>query len=102
MTRVAKVVEMQVDGIEPCFSLKDACATLTEWEKRQGEEGPTLTKIHFLLVLPNGEQKSITIRDDGKETVAYGDFEGLGTFLDFAAVELSPEDKFNLTEHKED
>ena len=48
-------------------------------------------KMHFTIKLPNGETKHITIRDEDGETVAYGDFEGLPSFLDYSRQVLGEE-----------
>lgn len=73
----AIVKQIQVGGICEAKSLEEACEKYTQ---------PTImrSKIYFLIKLPNGEEKSITIRDEDDETVAYGDFEGLPSFLDYA------------------
>ena len=41
-------------------------------------------KINFTIELPDGKIRNITIRDEDNETVAYGSFEGLPSFLDYA------------------
>ena len=41
-------------------------------------------KLNFTIKLPDGTIKSITIRDEDDQTVAYGDFEGLPDFLDYS------------------
>jgi len=42
------------------------------------------SKMNFAIKLPDGKVKYITIRDEDEETVAYGDFEGLPSALDYA------------------
>jgi len=72
----AKVIEIQVGGTSNCDSLQTACDLFLF--------GISLrSKINFAIELPNGEIKSITIRDEDDETIAYGDFEGLPSFLDY-------------------
>ena len=73
----AKVVEMQVGGLGLCASLCEACSELLDGKTER-------LKIHFLIELPDGRQRTITIRDRDGETVAYGDFEGLPSFMDYA------------------
>ena len=73
----AKVIGIQVGGYHTCHSLRDAC-------KEYLSPDCTRTKIHFFIELPNGERKAITIRDEENMTVAYGDFERLPSFIDYA------------------
>ena len=78
----AIVTEIQVGGFNICHDLVDACE---EYLEMVGDsETLPRTKMHFTVRLPNGEVKTITIRDEDTETVAYGDFEGLPSFLDYA------------------
>ena len=79
----AIVKEIQVGGVQSCGSLLEACGVLSQEFLR--------LKINFLIELPNGELKTITIRDEEGETVAYGDFEGLPSFLDYAKEVGCPE-----------
>ena len=65
----AKVIEIQVGGGAIYPSLLEACL-----------EYPKV----YLIELPNGNHKSITIRDEDDGVVAYGDFEGLPSFLDYS------------------
>ena len=71
----AQVIEIQVGGGKLCYSLAEACEAYP-FELR--------SKIYFLIELPNGDRKQITIRDEDAETVAYGDFKGLPSFMDYA------------------
>lgn len=80
----AKVIEIQVGGGTIHQSLLAACLEYPSGER---------TKVNFLVELPSGELKSITIRDEEKETVAYGDFEGLPSFLDYTKDEKKEEDE---------
>jgi len=48
------------------------------------KENVKRTKIHFTIQCPDGKVRFITIRDEDDGTVAYGDFEGLPSFLDYA------------------
>jgi len=48
------------------------------------QENVKRTKIHFTIQCPDGKVRFITIRDEDGGTVAYGDFEGLPSFLDYA------------------
>lgn len=73
----AIVVDIQVGGYLQAKSLEQACARLINNEGSR-------TKINFAIKLPNGEVKTITIRDEDDETVAYGDFDGLPSMLDYA------------------
>ena len=77
----AIVIEIQVGGERVCDNLQEACKVYTK-----GIESQMLsrTKIHFTIKLPTGEEKTITIRDEDNQTVAYGNFEGLPNFLDYA------------------
>lgn len=77
----AIVTEIQVGGGTICHSLEKACITFKEMV--DSRETPR-TKIHFTIQLPTGEVKTITIRDEDDKTVAYGNFEGLPSFLDYA------------------
>jgi len=86
----AIVKEIQVGGCYLAESLEDACA-------QYGYYRPDRTKIIFVIELPSGEIKQITIRDEDNETVAYGNFEGLPSFLDYAKeVSDEREDERNL------
>jgi hypothetical protein len=80
----AIVREIQVKGTTIVGNLEEACVEfLNSWQN-------TRMKLNFTIVLPDGRVKSITIRDEGNETVAYGDFEGLPSAVDRALIILSP------------
>ena len=72
----AIVTEIQVNGLYGAKSLEEACKIFMRLGCR--------TKIHFVIKLPDGEERHITIRDEDTETVAYGDFKGLPSMLDYA------------------
>ena len=80
---IAKVKEIQVYGGNIHKSLLMACK---EFAVNEWPELPQ--KICFVIELPNGETKQITIREEDREkdsiVVAYGSFEGLPSFLDYA------------------
>lgn len=77
----AVVKEIQVGGYKCVHSLEVACKSYCDMvEKEEGYRA----KLIFVIKLPNGEIKQITIRDEDNQTVAYGDFEGLPGFLDYA------------------
>lgn len=77
----AIVIEIQIGGGKIVHTLEEACR---EYIKMLASDEPARTKIHFFIKLPNDGHKSITIRDEDGETVAYGDFDGLPSFLDYA------------------
>ena len=77
----AIVKEIQVGGGSICHSLEDACR---EYVLMVRNVDGYRAKICFVIQLPNGETKQITIRDEDSETVAYGNFEGLPGMLDYA------------------
>ena len=74
MKAIVKVI--RVSGIVTCHTLKEACDVLVSEEFQR-------IKLSFLIRFPDGAFKTITIRDEDEETVAYGDFEGLPSFLDY-------------------
>lgn len=78
----AIVKEIQVGGVYDAVNLEDACNKFCDCPR---------SKINFTIKLPNGEIKSITIRDEDDETVAYGDFEGLPSFLEYSRDVLGKE-----------
>ncbi len=77
----AMIVEIQVGGGKLVHSLTLAAREYVEMMK--STDGYR-AKINFTIKLPNGEIKSITIRDEDDETVAYGNFDGLPNALDYA------------------
>lgn len=84
----AVVKRIQVGGVWECYSLGEA---VSKYQQMISEGGPYRTKLWFLIQLPNGDAKTITIRDEDKETVAYGSFAGLSSFLDYAKEEVENE-----------
>ena len=78
----AVVVEIQVGGSKIVHSLKEACEEYLKMLK-DAEFAPR-TKIHFTIRTLGGEVKAFTVRDEDTQTVAYGGFEGLPSFLDYA------------------
>ena len=90
----AKVTEIQVGGVESADNLYSACLKYVDMADSQ--DLPK-AKINFTIELPDGKLKSITIRDEDNETVAYGDFEGLPNFLDYAKEVLKEEENGNNT-----
>ena len=74
----AVVKSIQVGGFHNCHSLEEACRYYTNCGDLERE------KIIFVIELPDGTLKQITIRDEVNETVAYGDFEGLPSMLQYA------------------
>ena len=77
-----KVTEIQVGGLTIVHNLEDMCL---EYLKLIYSGFPHRTKIHFSIKTENGD-KGITIREDDG-IVAYGDFDGLESFLDYAQRE---------------
>jgi hypothetical protein len=83
MGKKAIVKEIQVGGYEVAHSLEVACGKYLDM-LYSGR--PYRSKMIFVIELPNGETKQITIRDEDDEMVAYGDFEGLPDFLEYAKI----------------
>jgi len=77
----AIVKEIQVGGFYGAKSLEDACEKYSHMESGR-------PKIIFLIKCTDGELRQITIRDEDNQTVAYGDFEGLPSFLEYAKEEV--------------
>ena len=77
----AVVKQIQVGGIGIYHSLEAACSG---FQRMINGTECYRTKMIFVIKLPDGSIRLITIRDDDNETVAYGDFEGLPSFLDYA------------------
>jgi len=86
----AIVTEIQVGGFHTCSNLKDACEEYLDMF--MGDSIVPRTKIHFEIALPSGIRKTITIRDEDNQTVAYGDFKGLPSFLDYAKEVMGEEE----------
>jgi len=85
----AIVKEIQIGGGKICHSLEDACE---EYSKHLSECEAPRTKMNFTIELPDGNVKYITIRDEDEQTIAYGDFEGLPSMLDYAKEVTSADD----------
>lgn len=79
----AIIKSIQVGGLYEASSLEEACKKYVGMITSAREEGYR-AKIIFLIHLPNGEEKQLTIRDEDNQTVAYGNFVGLPTMLDYA------------------
>jgi len=79
----AIVKDIQVGGGICVISLEEACKEFIRMVSRSSDSGYR-AKINFTIKLPSGTIKAITIRDEDGETVAYGDFEGLPSMLDYA------------------
>jgi hypothetical protein len=79
----AIVKEIQVGGNHCVKSLEEACWEFTEMVTHSKDTGYR-AKLNFTIKLPDGKIKSITIRDEDDETVAYGDLAGLPSFLDYS------------------
>jgi len=81
----ATVIGIQVGGLDNYHNLENACKGYIEYlENCATYLIPPRTKIQFAIQTPDGGTKYITIRDEDEETVAYGDFEGLPSFLDYS------------------
>lgn len=79
----ATIKEIQVGGGVCVHSLEEACKEFVKMASRSSETGYR-AKLNFTIKLPDGQMKTITIRDEDEETVAYGDFKGLPDFLDYS------------------
>ena len=78
----AIVTSIQVGGAHNVSSLEEACRQYIKMVET-ASDGGYRAKIQFIIQLPK-DVKSITIRDEDDQTVAYGDFEGLPSFLDYS------------------
>ena len=78
---VAKIIDIQVGGGVIVNTLEEACR---EYLKMIDGQETYRAKLNFTIELSNKEIKCITIRDEDTGTVAYGDFDGLPGFLDYA------------------
>ena len=76
-----EIIEIQIGGGHIVHSLEDACR---EYVKMIGSGESVRTKINFCIKDKEGNHKTITIRDEDDKTIAYGDFEGLQNFLEYA------------------
>ena len=81
---MSKVTSIQIGGGDIVQTLEEACLKYIEM-LRSGE--PIYTKISFAIKTKDGSVKMITIRDD-EETIAYGDFDGLSSFIEVARALL--------------
>ncbi len=77
----AVVTEIQIGGGRIVHSLAMAVRSYVEMMQNVDGYRP---KINFTILLPNNSGRTITIRDEDGETVAYGNFEGLPSFLDYS------------------
>lgn len=77
---IARVKEIQVCGGRLFTMLSDACLEYVQCIA----QGIDREKINFSVVLPDGQTKHITFRQEGDGIVVYGDFEGLPSILDYA------------------
>lgn len=76
----AIVTEVQVCGGRIFNNLEEACKDYLQCLS----EGIDREKLNFGITLPSGEVKHITVRQEGDQIVAYGDFQGLPSFLNYA------------------
>lgn len=76
----ATVRGIQVCGGRIFDNLEEACRDYLQCL----EEGIDREKLNFTIVLPDNEIKYITIRQEENKVVAYGDFNGLPSALDYA------------------
>lgn len=76
----AIVTDIQVCGGRLFANLEEACKDYLQCLK----DGVDREKLNFRIVLSSKEVKHITIRQEDNQLVAYGDFEGLPSMLDYA------------------
>ena len=76
----AVVKEIQVCGLKTHKMLSDACLDYLKCIA----SGIDREKISFCIILPDGGVRYIIIRQEDDEMIAYGDFEGLPSFLDYS------------------
>lgn len=77
---IPHVIQIQVCGGKLCPTLETACQEYLECLMNDVDR----EKISFTIVLGKGQTKHITIRQESNRVVAYGDFEGLPNFLEYA------------------
>lgn len=77
----AIVKEIQVGGSKIVYSLEEACEEYLRILR--DTEFPLPPKIHFTISI-DGRVESITVRDVDTQVVAYGSFDGIPSFLDYA------------------
>lgn len=80
---VTRVTSIQVGGGKIVGTLEEACR---EFIKLADANELFRAKLNFAIKTKDGNVKQITIRDDDDETVAYGDFAGLLTMLEYAQI----------------
>ena len=80
----AIVSAIQVGGIWEVHTLEQACRQYLAIIDSKGGYRP---KMQFIIDLPDNNTKMITIRDEDNVTVAYGNFEGLPSFMDYVERE---------------
>jgi hypothetical protein len=76
---MAKVKEIQICGGKICDRLYGACG---EYIKAI-DNGTDREKLHFDILLDNGQTKSITLRQMEDGVHVYGDFEGMPNALEW-------------------
>lgn len=77
---LAKIREIQICGGRLFTNLHWACQGYIE----DINSGIDRRKLNFSIVLPNGQVKHITFRQEDEDIIVYGDFEGLASVLDYA------------------
>lgn len=85
---VARVKEIQVCGGRLFTMLSDACLDYIECIS----QGIDREKMNFSVILPDGQVKHITFRQEDDGIVVYGDFEGLPSMLDWAKNVIAAEE----------
>ena len=80
----ATVKEIQVCGGRLLSTLEGACREYLNCLDQREVENVDREKLSFTIITPSGSTKHITIRQEDDGVVAYGDFEGLPDFLDYA------------------
>ena len=80
MSRKAVVTQIQV-GVATQAARLQAAITAAYFAP---EEFAARPKLIFVIKCNDGQTRQITIRDEDTETVAYGDFAGLPSFLEYA------------------
>ena len=80
---MATVREIQVCGGRIHTNLREACQDYLQCLS----DGVDRKKINFAIVLKDGTVKHITIRQEDDDMAAYGDFEGLPNFIEWAQGE---------------
>lgn len=92
MSELSKVTSIQVAGGAVVQTLEEACR---EYIKLVDSTDIVRTKINFAIRTKDGGKKYVTIRDEDNETIAYGDFEGLSSFFDYAGM-ITPEEETKI------